>query len=120
MNVLIVEDHPDVADTLQMGLEEYGYRVTVVHDGLDAEAAALVAHLDTLPADPSASYRVRRGEVLARLAARRGEHATARSLAGGSHRARWKPIPRPLTRIRRRGLGPAPALRRWSRPAKKR
>ncbi|HEU0234875.1 MAG TPA: BTAD domain-containing putative transcriptional regulator [Candidatus Limnocylindrales bacterium] len=51
---------------------------------LDAEAAALVAHLDTLPADPSASYRVRRGEVLARLAARRGDHAAARSLAEAS------------------------------------
>ena len=29
MYLLVVEDHRDVADTLQMGLEEYGFRVDV-------------------------------------------------------------------------------------------
>ena len=38
--VLLVEDNPDVAETLRMLLELLGHRVRVVRDGLSAVAAA--------------------------------------------------------------------------------
>lgn len=40
MHILVVEDHRDVADTLRMGLEEYGFRVDLAPDGLDGEVKA--------------------------------------------------------------------------------
>jgi tetratricopeptide (TPR) repeat protein len=47
----------------------------------DEEASALIERLDASPADPSASYRIRRSEILGRLFARRGDHDAALRLA---------------------------------------
>jgi two-component system copper resistance phosphate regulon response regulator CusR len=46
MHVLIVEDDRDISDTLQMGLEETGFRVDVAHDGLDGEVKARTSEYD--------------------------------------------------------------------------
>jgi DNA-binding response OmpR family regulator len=51
MHVLIVEDDRDISDTLQMGLEETGFRVDVAHDGLDGEVKARTSEYDLLVVD---------------------------------------------------------------------
>ena len=51
MTVLVVEDHRDVADTLQMGLEEYGYRVDIARNGLDGEVMARTKGYDLMILD---------------------------------------------------------------------
>ncbi len=51
MWLLLVEDDRDLADSLQTGLEEEGYRVDVSFDGLDAEARALANDYDALVVD---------------------------------------------------------------------
>ena len=35
MNILLVEDEPEVAAFIKKGLEEHGYYVTTVHDGME-------------------------------------------------------------------------------------
>jgi len=45
--------------------------------GLDQDAMLLIERLDSAPADPSFSYRIRRTEVIGRLLARAGDHRVA-------------------------------------------
>ncbi|MFW5973326.1 MAG: response regulator transcription factor [Bacteroidota bacterium] len=51
MNVLVVEDNRDLADTLRIGLEEVGYRVTVSHNGIEGEVLAQNGSFDLLLVD---------------------------------------------------------------------
>jgi DNA-binding response OmpR family regulator len=51
MHVLVVEDHQDVADVLQMGLEEYGYRVDLARDGKEGEGLLRANDYDVLISD---------------------------------------------------------------------
>ena len=51
MHLLIIEDNRDVADTLQMGLTESGYRVDLAYDGHEGEALALTNDYDLLVVD---------------------------------------------------------------------
>jgi two-component system copper resistance phosphate regulon response regulator CusR len=51
MNILLVEDEPDVAAFIKTGLEEQQHRVTVVHDGLEGASTAIQQNFDLLILD---------------------------------------------------------------------
>lgn len=51
MHVLIVEDHADVAATLQMGLEECGYSTEIAEDGIKGELKVRTGAFDLLVVD---------------------------------------------------------------------
>ena len=51
MYLLVVEDRPDVAYTLKLGLEAYGYHVDVAHDGIEGEVKATTNAYDLLVVD---------------------------------------------------------------------
>jgi len=51
MNILLVEDEPEVAAFIKTGLEEQQYNVTVVHDGLEGATVAATQNFDLLILD---------------------------------------------------------------------
>jgi two-component system, OmpR family, copper resistance phosphate regulon response regulator CusR len=51
MNILLIEDEPEVAAFIKTGLEEQDCRVTVVHDGLDGAKIAVEQDFDLLILD---------------------------------------------------------------------
>ena len=79
-----VEMFAEVGDMWFLSIVSIEQARALCEQHLDAMAASLVADLDTLPADPATSYRVRRGDVLARLAARRGDDDAALALGRAS------------------------------------
>lgn len=51
MNILLIEDEPEVAAFIKTGLEEQQHSVTVVHDGLEGTAIAIQQDFDLLVLD---------------------------------------------------------------------
>jgi two-component system copper resistance phosphate regulon response regulator CusR len=51
MNILLIEDEPEVANFIKTGLEEQDYKVTVIHDGLAGQNAAIEQNFDLLILD---------------------------------------------------------------------
>ncbi|HTA83141.1 MAG TPA: response regulator transcription factor [Bacteroidia bacterium] len=51
MNILLIEDEPDVADFIKKGLEEQQYSVTVIHDGMEGAKIAVEQNFDLLLLD---------------------------------------------------------------------
>ncbi len=51
MNILLIEDEPEVAAFIKTGLEEQQHKVTVVYDGLDGTATAIQRDFDLLILD---------------------------------------------------------------------
>jgi two-component system copper resistance phosphate regulon response regulator CusR len=51
MNILLIEDEPEVANFIRTGLEEQEYKVTVMHDGLAGQNAAIEQNFDLLILD---------------------------------------------------------------------
>ena len=51
MNILLIEDEPEVAAFIKTGLEEQLHRVTVIHDGLEGVATAAEKNFDLLILD---------------------------------------------------------------------
>ena len=51
LNILIVDDEPDLCDLIAETLREEGYQVTSAHDGAAAIAAAAEATFDVVLAD---------------------------------------------------------------------
>jgi len=51
MNILLVEDEPEVAAFIKKGLEEHGYYVTAVHDGMEGYKKAVEQNFDLLILD---------------------------------------------------------------------
>ncbi|HTB07043.1 MAG TPA: response regulator transcription factor [Bacteroidia bacterium] len=51
MNILLIEDEPEVAAFIKTGLVEQQYNVTVVHDGLEGAKVAIDRNFDVLILD---------------------------------------------------------------------
>ena len=51
MNILLIEDEPEVAAFIKTGLEEQQYRVSVVHDGMEGANTAIEQNFDLLILD---------------------------------------------------------------------
>jgi two-component system, OmpR family, copper resistance phosphate regulon response regulator CusR len=51
MNILLIEDEPEVAAFIKTGLEEQQHHLTVVHDGLEGAAIAIQQNFDLLILD---------------------------------------------------------------------
>ena len=51
MNILLIEDEPEVANFIKTGLEEQEHRVTVLHDGKAGQVAATEKDFDLLILD---------------------------------------------------------------------
>ena len=51
MNILLIEDEPEVAHFIKTGLEEQGHTVTPLHDGKSGEALAIEKDFDLLILD---------------------------------------------------------------------
>ncbi|HXP52691.1 MAG TPA: response regulator transcription factor, partial [Bacteroidia bacterium] len=51
MNILLVEDDPEVAAFIKTGLEEQHHHVTVIHDGLEGATIATEQNFDLLILD---------------------------------------------------------------------
>jgi len=51
MNILLIEDEHEVANFIKTGLEEQGYTITVIHDGLTGQSAAIEQNFDLLILD---------------------------------------------------------------------
>jgi len=51
MNILLIEDEPEVAAFIKTGLEEQQYHVTVVYEGLEGATTASEQNFDLLILD---------------------------------------------------------------------
>jgi two-component system copper resistance phosphate regulon response regulator CusR len=51
MNILLIEDEPEVAAFIKTGLEEQQFHVTVIHDGLEGSKVAIEQNFDLLILD---------------------------------------------------------------------
>ncbi|HXB11133.1 MAG TPA: response regulator transcription factor [Bacteroidia bacterium] len=51
MNILLIEDEPDVASFIKMGLEEQRHQVSVFHDGKEGAKAAIEKDFDVVILD---------------------------------------------------------------------
>jgi two-component system copper resistance phosphate regulon response regulator CusR len=51
MNILLIEDEPEVAHFIKTGLEEQGHTVTLMHDGKTGQALAIEKDFDLLILD---------------------------------------------------------------------
>ena len=51
MNILVVEDEPLMADFIKRGLTAEGHVITVIHDGHEAQAHAMVVNYDIILLD---------------------------------------------------------------------
>jgi len=51
MNILLIEDDPEVAAFIKTGLEEQDYHVTVVSDGIEGTKTAIDKNFDLLILD---------------------------------------------------------------------
>ena len=51
MRILIIEDNPKMASSLQRGLREHGYAADVSHTGFEGEELAAVENFDLILLD---------------------------------------------------------------------